>query len=201
MGDAAITAAALYYLVASTLGVAALFLLVELVERGRGPAAGMLAVTAEAFGEGVQRTHDEEEEIGIAIPATIALLGVSFAGCALMLAGLPPLSGFVGKFLLLHALLALDPMPLASWAMLALLIVSGLAAMIAMARAGVRRFWASPGERAPRVRVIEMVPVLLLLVLCAALSVEAGSAMRYLDDAARSLHAPQGYVERVLGSP
>ena len=35
------------------------------------------------------------------------MLGLSFIGCALLLAGLPPLSGFIAKFALLTA--ALNP--------------------------------------------------------------------------------------------
>ncbi len=54
----ALTGAALYYLVVSTLALSAFFLLVELVERGRRPGADVLAVTAEAFGSG----DDEEDE-------------------------------------------------------------------------------------------------------------------------------------------
>jgi multicomponent K+:H+ antiporter subunit D len=115
-----------------------------------------------------------------------------------MLAGLPPLAGFVGKFAMLDALLKPDPVPLTSWTMLALLIGSGLATVIAMVRAGVRRFWAST-EAVPRVRVVEIAPVAVLLLLCVALTVEAGEAMRYLDGAAHALHEPGQYVDRVLG--
>src|SRR6185295_3668172 len=50
VGSAAAAGAALYYLIASTLGIAALFLLIELVQRSREPGADLLAVTAEAFG-------------------------------------------------------------------------------------------------------------------------------------------------------
>jgi multicomponent K+:H+ antiporter subunit D len=46
VGHVAVSGAALYYLVASTLGVSALFLLIELVERGRAPGADVLAITA-----------------------------------------------------------------------------------------------------------------------------------------------------------
>lgn len=84
MGNAAATSAALYYLVASTLGVSTLFLLIELIERGRRPGADVLAVTAEAFGEGAEEL-EPEEQAGVTIPATMALLGLSFACCALML--------------------------------------------------------------------------------------------------------------------
>jgi multicomponent K+:H+ antiporter subunit D len=197
MASVTVTSAALYYLVASTLGVSALYLLIELIERARAPGADILAVTAEAFVE-PDDTLEQEEEVGIAIPATMAVLGVSFACCALMLAGLPPLAGFIGKFALLDALLDTDRVSTASWLMLGLLIGSGLAAIISMGRAGVRRFWASTDAFVPRVRVIEIAPILLLLGLCAALTIEAGAVMRYLDMAAAALHEPRGYIERVL---
>ncbi|HLX30921.1 MAG TPA: monovalent cation/H+ antiporter subunit D [Casimicrobiaceae bacterium] len=197
IGSTPLTGAALYYLVVSTLALSALFLLVELVERGRRPGAEILAVTAEAFGAG--EDEGEELEIGIAIPAATALLGLSFAGCAIMLAGLPPLAGFIGKFAILNALLVADPVPAASWALLALLVGSGMATIIAMARAGVRRFWATSDGYVPRVRAIELVPIALLLALCVALTVGAGTLIRYLDQGARALHAPGGYVDRVLG--
>ncbi len=200
IASAPVTSAALFYLVASTLGVSALFFLTELMERGRAPGADMLAVTAEAFVE-PDEDLDPEEEVGIAIPATMALLGVSFACCAVILAGLPPLAGFIGKFALLHALLGAKPIPGVSWLMLVLLILSGFATIIGMVRAGVRRFWASQAGNVPRVRVIEIVPIVLLLALCAALTIGPGAAMRYVDAAAQALHAPRGYIDQVLSPP
>ncbi len=58
MAQVGVTGGALFYLVSSTLGISAFFLLVELVERGREPGADMIAVTREAFGE----DDDAEEE-------------------------------------------------------------------------------------------------------------------------------------------
>jgi len=192
--NVALTGAALYYLVASALALAAFFLLVELVERGRKPGADIVAVTAEAFAPDDPKAN----EVGTAIPAPTALLGIGFAGCAIMLAGLPPLAGFVGKFAMLNALLQSGAASLTSWAMLALLLISGLATVIAMARAGVQRFWASADKSAPRVRLLEFAPVVLLLALCAALTVQAGASMRYFDAAAQALYAPGRYVDEVL---
>ena len=105
MGQVGVTGGALFYMVSSTLGISAFFLLVELVERGREPGADVLAVTREAYGE--DEDIDEEDEVGIAIPATMGMLGLAFIGCALVIAGLPPLSGFIAKFALLTA--ALNP--------------------------------------------------------------------------------------------
>ncbi len=51
MASVEVTSAALYYLVASTLGVGALYLLIDLIDRERAPGADILAVTAEAFVE------------------------------------------------------------------------------------------------------------------------------------------------------
>jgi multicomponent K+:H+ antiporter subunit D len=196
LGGAMATAAAIYYLVASTLGIAALFLLTELVQRSREPGADLLAVTAEAFG--LAGDDDEpEEHAGVAIPATMAMLGFAFACSALLVAGLPPLPGFVGKFAILAALLQAQAVPASVWAFFALLVGSGLAAIIALARAGIRVFW-SEGRSVPRVRVIEMIPVAALLVACLALTLAAGPAMRYMESAARGLHSPEGYIEEVL---
>lgn len=52
----------------------------------------MIAVTREAYGED-DEIEEAEEDVGIAIVATMGLLGVAFIGCALVIAGLPPLSG------------------------------------------------------------------------------------------------------------
>jgi multicomponent K+:H+ antiporter subunit D len=78
-------------------------------------------------------------------------------------------------------------------------ILSGLAVLIAMTRAGIRVFWASPGRAVPRVRVIEIAPVAFLLILCVMQTIQAGPIMRFMHAAAESLHAPRGYVRDVLG--
>ena len=199
-----ITEGVLFYLVSSTLAIGALFLLIELVERGREAGADVLAVTMEAFGEGEDEGDDHEEEVGIATPTTMAVLSLSFLSCALLLAGLPPLSGFIAKFALLAAILnpnesnAGGAVPVTSWALIALIIMSGLATMIAMMRAGIRIFWMAPDRAVPRVRLMEMAPIAVLLFLCVTLTVQAGPAMRYMQATAESLLAPQGYVRNVL---
>lgn len=201
----AVTSGALYYMVSSTLTISAFFLLIELVERAQDPAANVLAVTMEAYGDDMDE-DDVEEEVGVTIPATLAVLGTCFACCGLLLAGLPPLSGFIAKFAILTALFnpqgigAESSIPAAAWVLIALIILSGLSALIAMMRAGIRTFWAPIEETVPRVRLIEIAPVALLLFLCLVLAVEGGPAMRYMDATARALHAPAAYVQDVLAA-
>jgi multicomponent K+:H+ antiporter subunit D len=205
IGQSAVTGATLFYLASSTLAIGAYFLLIELAERDREAGADMLAVTAEAYGEGDEDDWDEEEA-GIAIPAAMAILGLGFMTCALVIAGLPPLSGFIAKFALLTAALnpsglgAGVPIPGASWALLVLLIASGLATVVAMMRGGVRTFWPSLERTVPRVRIIEMAPVAVLLLLCFVLAVQAGPVMRYMQAAADSVHAPHDYMRAILSS-
>jgi len=198
-GGGAVIGSALFYLVSSTLGIAALFLLIELVERMRDPGADVLAVTMEAYGDG----DDPEEEVGVAIPATVALLGSSFITCALLLAGLPPLAGFIGKFGMMAAMLETDGATVrpSAWMLIGLLTVSGLATLIAMTRTGISSFWARIDDSVPRVRVIEMAPVLALLLLCFGLTVGGGPAMRYMEATTKALQTPQDYVTGVLNAP
>ena len=68
-----------------------------------------------------------------------------------------------------------------------------------MARAGMHIFWGAEDRVVPRVQVIEMAPIAVLVVLLLALTVAAGPAMEYLQDAAQALHAPHGYIDTVLG--
>lgn len=204
MADVAVTSGALYYLVSSTLTIGAFFLLIELVERAQDPVAAVLSVTMEAYGDDEEEV-EAEEEVGITLPGALAALGVCFGLCGLLLAGLPPLSGFIAKFTLVAALLDLTPAgggsPAAAWSLAALLLVVGLAAMLAMMREGIRTFWAPLEVIVPRIRIIEIAPVAALLALTALLSVEGGPVMRYMDTTARALHAPQAYVRSVLSTP
>jgi multicomponent K+:H+ antiporter subunit D len=201
-----VTAGALFYLVSSTLTMGAFFLLIELVERGQDATANVPAVTVEAYGEG-NESDEEDEEVGIAFPGTIAALGISFAACGILLAGLPPLSGFVAKFAILSAMLNPEGLaqdgtiPPVSWWLVTLIILSGLSALIAMSRAGIRAFWAPVEPSPPRVLLVEVAPVATLLALTLAFTLEAGPAMRFMEATEASLRSPSAYVDGVMEAP
>ena len=203
-GGASVTAGVLFYLVGSALATAAFFLLLELIERGRAPADDVLAVTLEAFGLDEEDEKREEAEPGVAVPAILAVLGIGFMACALLLAGLPPLGGFIAKFAMLSALFSgasASGVPLSVWIVTALLLSSGLATLIAMTRAGIRSFWASIERELPHVRMTELAPIAFLLGLCLAMTVQAGPTLRYMQAAADALAQPAGYVGSVLAQP
>lgn len=199
INDGVVSSGALLYLVSSTLTISAFFMLIELVERGQDAGANVLAVTMEAYGDGEEA--DIEDGDGTAMPGTMAILGICFAACGILLAGLPPLSGFISKFAMLSAMMGTGsigttPDP-AVWALIVLVILSGLAALISMTRNGIRTFWGSIEGAVPRVLVVELVPVMLLLSLTLALTILAGSAMTYMDTTIRTLSNPAAYVDAV----
>ena len=136
-------------------------------------------MTREAFGTGEEDEEDSpgaRDAVGVPIPGTVAALGISFLACVLLIAGLPPLSGFLAKFAMLAPLFAPGQaaLPTLTWVVAAALILSGLATVVAAVRAGIDAFWTSPADVPPRVGVVEFLPVALLLALCVAMTVGAG---------------------------
>jgi multicomponent K+:H+ antiporter subunit D len=200
LDDSAATSGALLYLLSSTLTLGAFFLLVELVERCQGAGAGVLAVTMEAYGDA---DDEEPEELdGVTMPGTLAMLGICFAACTILLAGLPPLSGFVAKLGILSAVIGTGsigvPPTGPALAVAALIILAGLSTLIALTRAGIRTFWSSIEVTVPRVLVVEVVPILLLLAMLAALTVKAGPALAFMEAAVSSASRPAAYLDRVM---
>ena len=207
-GAPALTGGALYYLASSTLAACLLFLLVEPLERARqvelGPQdfddghAALPAFFDARPAPSINLDDDEQALIGRAFPAALAFLGIAFVVCALVVAGLPPLSGFVGKLALLQALLPLAT-PAAA-VMFVLLLGSGLLAALALVRAGMRHFW-SAGERPPpQLRLVEGTPIAALALVLLALAAQGGPLLDYTRASADALHEPARYIEAVLGA-
>ncbi len=207
-----LTAPALFYMVSSVLATGAFFMLNGMTERTRtgsvteaADVAPMPAVSYQAFDiDEPGDPYSRDEEVGVAIPVAMAFLGLAFVFCVLLVTGLPPLSGFVGKFTLLSAIVSAmnaGVLPPTSWALVVAVLAGGLAGLIALSRIGIRLFWSSTERTTPRLRIIEAGPVAFLLLLTMALTAYAGPMMNYLESAARTLHDPQMYIDAVLAQP
>ena len=198
----AVTVGALAYLVISTLALAAFFLVAGLLapEDDEEKADDALVLEpydpVEAMGRGDSLFADEDES-RVVIPAPMVMLGVSFFACAVLLSGLPPLSGFLAKFALLAPMLDGHVRPGAT-VLFALTIAAGFCTVIAMCRAGIQIFWTDPERPFPQARVTEVGAIVLLLGLCLVLTVVAKTPLDYLGDTAHQLHAPEHYIRAVL---
>lgn len=178
LGTAESVAAAIYYMIHSTVVLAAMFLLVDLIARQRGDTGSRLVRTAPV--------------------RQPALLGTMFVVLAVAASGLPPLSGFIGKVLILRG--ALET-PEASW-VFATVLVGGFLTLVAVSRAGSMVFWnvdreQDPPDGAPAA-ALRLAAVGVLLTLLLGLSVFAGRAVQFSTAIAQQLLEPSGYVEAVL---
>jgi multicomponent K+:H+ antiporter subunit D len=178
VAGAAAWGASLYYLVHSTFATAAMFLVADLIRRQR------------------RRAGDRLDRLDHLAPR--ALLATLFFVASLSLVGLPPLSGFIGKFALLQAIDG----PGAQWLWL-LILLGSLLALIALAHAGSQLFWratpAADGEAPlPPPRRIEVAAVVLLLGLGIGITVWAQPVLRYAQAAGEQLAAPERYRAALL---
>lgn len=181
LGSVAGIAAGLFYLPHSTFAAAALFLLAERIAQSRGELG-------------------DRFEPGPAMPGA-SLLGGLFFVTAILLAGLPPLSGFLGKFLLLKAALA---HPAWVWIM-TLVLIGGLLGLIALARSGSLLFFRgvppTEGQVVPAWPAIlpSVLPLLGLLALTLGLTFAAGPLHNLTTATAEQLLQPYHYIHAVLG--
>jgi len=205
----ALTGPVILYLVSSVLATSAFFMVNGLAQRTRTHRIREAADTAPpdityaGFGISQADPLSPKDEVGIAIPAAMAFLGLAFICCALLVAGLPPLSGFIAKFALLRTAVGHTAdvgIGWHAWAFCAALIATGVATMISLTRGGLRLFWTSQGRTTPRLRIIEAGPAAFLILLSMAMTAGIAPVMTYLDSAARSLHSPDVYIRVVNGT-
>jgi multicomponent K+:H+ antiporter subunit D len=180
LNNSAGIAAGLYYLPHSTFAAAALFLLADVVARRRG-------VLTDRFQAGPAIDHP-------------GLLGALFLITAVAVAGLPPLAGFLGKFLTLQA--ALDH----AWLPVIMGVVLGgaLLGMIALARSGSLLFYQVDPEADPAPEIslsrtlVEIAPIIGLLALVVGLTLSAGPVFEQAHAIAEQMLEPQRYIQAVL---
>lgn len=176
LGSEAGLAAALYYLVHSTLVAGGLFLLADLIARQRGD-LGTDLISAPALRQPL-------------------LLGTLFFMGAISVAGLPPFSGFLGKVMLLRAI-ELGADAIALWAVV---LVGGLGMLISLSRAGSLVFWRPSaeevGQPADAIRVLATVGLLLGSVM---LVVAAGPLQAFVQATAAQLLDVAPYLQILQG--
>ncbi|MTI03873.1 monovalent cation/H+ antiporter subunit D [Roseibium sp. RKSG952] len=184
------TAAALYYIFHSTLATALLFLVADMVMERQG---GAIAPKPP-------------------MPQSGLISALFFVG-AIALAGMPPLSGFIGKLLVLDA--SRDA-PDASiiWAVV---LIGSFVTIVGLARAGSLIFWKSHDaqhntehdpendEEIPYLPAPEPQPGLAFTSVFGAvlglvlLTLFAGPALEYTSKTAEQLFTPEQYISAVLG--
>ncbi|WP_456787699.1 Na+/H+ antiporter subunit D [Cellulomonas sp. P5_C5] len=169
--------AAIYYVAHHITVQTALFLVVGLVER----AGGSTSLT----------------KLG-GLAKLTPLLAILFFVPAMNLAGIPPLSGFLGKVGLLEAGVQLGT-PLA-YVLVVGSVLTSLLTLYALVKAWNKAFWQTPEEPRPPVRLpFGMVaPTAALISVGLLLTVAAGPLYAYTERAAVSLTERTPYVDAVL---
>jgi multicomponent K+:H+ antiporter subunit D len=167
------TVAALYYLIHSTLATAALFLIADLVIAGRG-SGDLRAARPPIRGEG--------------------LIAAFYLVAAIAIAGMPPLSGFLGKLLVLDASRG---MAAVVWPVI---LATSLLTIVGLAMAGSTLFWKShdPATAGPAAEgtpaPLALVAVGMLLAMLTGLTILAGPVTDALRLTAESLYDPAPYI-------
>lgn len=170
--------AGLYYLVHSTLAAAALFLIADIAARRRG-----------SFGDAAQPGPDFAGRSGVAALFMLA---------AIAAVGLPPLSGFIGKLLILTAAGGQS-----GWGWVwSVILGTTFIGVVGFARVGSAVFWKvredcdAPARTVSR---LDHLPAAVALALLAALSAGAGWASAYADETAWQVLEPLVNRAAVLG--
>ena len=201
MPGVALTGPALFYMVSSVLAIGAFFMLLEMISRTQPFGAELLATSQEVLHlDDTDPFEHTDDTVGVTIPAAMAFLGMSFFACALVVTGLPPFSGFVGKFSMLSAALqsTTSTFAAAPWILIATALTSGLLGLIALCRTGIRLFWSPENIVTPTLRAREAFPVGALILACACMTIWAGPIMEYMQETAHYLGRPMSYVNAVL---
>ncbi|RYH11124.1 monovalent cation/H+ antiporter subunit D [Tropicimonas sp. IMCC6043] len=182
IGTPAGTTAALYYLVHSTFAAAALFLVLDLVADSQGP-------TTRAPG---------------------GLVASLFFVAAIAVCGMPPLSGFIGKLLVLDAARS-DPLWPVVWVVI---LASSLLLILGFTLRGSRYFWkpldpdfANPANLDPDGNPVPAHPIRPLAIVGACVPIGllllftlgSGPAMEHFSQTAAQLFDTNAYIEAVLG--
>lgn len=176
--DMAAIAAAMVYLPHTTFMTAGMFLTADMIDRQR-PDAGTGLIPDQPVR---QKT----------------LLGLLFLGTAVSIVGLPPLSGFTAKVMMLMTVQSHTAAP---W-LWTLMLAGGLISLITLGRAGTIIFWKTLPEKPHTSRAVSFVhafPALALLTISPLLVLFGGPLSEFAYATADQITHPAQYVEAVLG--
>ncbi|PIE44382.1 MAG: monovalent cation/H+ antiporter subunit D [Gammaproteobacteria bacterium] len=170
------TSAALYYMIHSTLVTGALFLIADIIIRQRGQAEDRYVVAR-------KMKHGK-------------LTGIAFFMAALTVVGIPPLSGFVGKILILQAAQYGHEI---AWVW-PFVLLGGLVSLVALSRAGTTIFWRHVGESGNNEPIppLKLIAVALLLSASPLLVVCGKPISDYTHLAAAQLHDSAQSVDALI---
>ncbi len=147
----------------------------------------------------------ELKEIG-GLWRTRPWLGLLFLVPAMSLAGIPPLSGFFGKYIIIRAGVEAE-----SWGIVAVALVVGLLTLFSMIKIWNEAFWkAQPEETAARAEQFEkalnqravtlmVLPIIGLAIITVFIGLAAQPIYEIADAAAAQLLDSSDYIEAVLG--
>lgn len=173
------SAAAIYYLIHSTIVTAVLFLLADLIGQQRGKVADRITA-------------------GRPVAQPI-LLGVSFVIAGIAVIGMPPLSGFIAKVWLLRATLDAQY----SYVFWPLYLITSLAVLIAVSKAGSTVFWHHPKKlnehtEQDKAHYFQVIAIVCLIVFIPLMTLFSGPITEYTTNAAKQLHNFNGNVHTIL---
>lgn len=171
--------AALFYLLSTTWTVAGLFLLIDLVRRQRGLASDKIVMAPSI--------------------ANRTLLSTLFFFGAISASGLPPLSGFFGKVLILQSTTSGPEM---GW-LWSTLLIGGFFTLIAYSRAGSVVFWRNVEgtiENASPVTPLLAISAGVMIGMSVLMVAFAGPISSYTDATAKQILDSRGYIQ-ILQSP
>ncbi len=172
------SAAAIYYIIHSTLVTAGLLLLADTIARQRGE-------------------HTDHFERGAPM-RDMTMLGAIFLILAVAVSGMPPLSGFFGKLMLMRSVQLTD----AAATIWTALLVSSLIVGLVLARAASVIFWEpktdEPEPRLPPPNWFRKWALLALVAASPLITLASGPITVYAHAAAEQLSARRTYVDSVI---
>lgn len=180
--------ASFYYLIHSTFIAGGMFLLADIISRGRG-----------SFGD--------RFESGYAVPGAI-LTGAMFMFAAVAMTGMPPLSGFIGKVLILQA--SLDHL-WSGW-IIGIVLIAGFIMIVSLARTGSLLFYQLKNNSDANTKLesdtsgvapnrVSNIVVLALFLTSPILVIFAHPITAFTESTAAQQFNNKSYIEAVLSQP